>query len=128
MHVRKLRPILVTVITPIVTSCGDGGIFSLDASGNGAIAVHLINRSAVIATDYPSQAEANSAVLLKCGAPCEVVLEFGSELCGAYASAANGSAGWAASARKDDAEKEALNFCRSNLGLFCTVKLSGCNS
>jgi hypothetical protein len=112
----------------LLQACGDGGFLFIDPPGYGAVAINRTTRDAAIAANYSSQGKANAAVLGKCKGTCEVVMEFGPELCGALAAGVDGAMGWAAAEAESSAEQNALDFCKKNNGLMCTLKLSGCNT
>ncbi len=133
MQKKILRFFLLGISLGLI-SCGgggeDGGFGFFTPPTYGAIAVNTSTGSAGITSNYKSQSEANTGAIIQCGLlNCNVVLEYGSNLCAALARGTNGVVfGWASDSSRSDAKSKAMNQCMLNRGVSCEVKLDQCNS
>lgn len=133
----KLPKILAIVaLMSTLISCGGGGedggygLLSPQINYYGAIAVNTTTGAAGITANYRSQSEANTGAQMQCGLfSCNVVLEYGPNMCAAVARGTNGVVlGWASDRSLSDAKSKALNQCALNRGIGCEIKLEQCNS
>ena len=79
--------------------------------------------------DYPSMNDAANKALNECGRNCQVVQTFANG-CAAYAADQRRNStvyGWGTASNGGQAQATALQYCRSNGGVQCTVRAWGCH-
>ena len=118
-------------IASLLAGCGGGGegegFDYFTPPTYGSIAINQNTGAGGMATSYGSQSSANNNALKQCGDSCNVVLEFGSYMCGALARSDNLAFGWASDRKKSSAESIAMSQCTSRNGNRCQIVLSNCN-
>src|SRR5215471_10814589 len=92
----------------------------------GALAFDRRDGSYGFAYDYPTQREANTRAMQKCGPGCVVVEEF-SNACAAYATGDNAAEGRGRDLWRSEAERQALQRCQDT-GKNCRIQVWGCTS
>lgn len=107
-----------------LVACGGGS----DPVPYGAIALNASAPSALIVSNFESQAQANTSALSKCGSTdCAIVLEFAGEgSCGALATGGGSSLVWGVSTGSTQAEAEAaaVASCSAKGGSSCSIPAS----
>jgi len=106
----------------VLSACGGG---SDGPTPHGAIALNASTPSAYIATNFISQAQANTGAVTRCGGDgCVVIHEFsGSGSCAALATGGGSSLVWGVSSgsTKAEAEAGALQSCTAKGGVRCSI-------
>jgi len=128
----KISTAIVAVcLASLLAGCGGGGegegFDYFTPPTYGSIAINQNTGAGGMASNYSSQSSANNNALKQCGNSCNVVLEFGSYMCGALARSDNLVFGWASESKKSRAESNAMNVCVSRNGVRCEIVLSNCN-
>ena len=99
----------------------------LSASAEGSLAFGRNSARSGVSYDYRSGRDADERALSECGSrDCRIVSRFSGQ-CAAIATGRNGGFGWATRSRMGDAERAAIDNCRSEGNRGCSVEARGCD-
>lgn len=134
-----LSKLLIISAALFLSACGGGGDSgsSTPAPTYGSIYVNITNGGAGISSNYPSQAEADTAAQNICytyslsNRACYLEIQFGANSCGALARSVqtgySGKFGAGTASSGSVAESIAISRCLANGGTNCSIGLSMCN-
>lgn len=123
--------LILSVVVLFLAGCGGGSEFlGIDLTKYyGSIAINQNNGKGGIIANATSQRKANDEALKLCGDSCVVVLEFGSNKCGALSRSETSAVfGWASGDDKPGTSIASLIQCQNKGALDCKIQLSECNS